>query len=108
MQTSTSLSLQCEALQTPAKAQEAAKAMVLDGPIAAQELHSEQASLGQQGTAEPMAEGEHTDPQAAASAPVQEQAGAPAVVDTSAAHHASEEAFPDAAAAFQGRAQEQA
>ena len=30
--------------------------MVLDGPIAAQELHSEQASLGQQGTAEPMAE----------------------------------------------------
>ena len=30
--------------------------MVLDGPTAAQELHSEQASLGQPGTAEPMAE----------------------------------------------------
>ena len=42
--------------QTPAKAQEAASAMILNWPIAAQKLHSEQASLGQQGTAEPIAE----------------------------------------------------
>ena len=42
--------------QTPARSQKAAKAMGLDGPIAAQKLHFERAAQGQQGTAEPMDE----------------------------------------------------
>ena len=37
-----------------AKAQEAARAVLLGWPTAAEKLHSKQAALGQQGTAEPM------------------------------------------------------